>query len=78
MIRDVKAWEAWERAQVASTPNDFHANLRWAGEALAFARKIGVFPPADPLEGIEHKIRLARLINCSKNSFAEPPKREEP
>lgn len=75
MIRDLKAWEAWKRAQVASTPNDFHANLRWAGEALAFARKIGVFPPADPLEGIEHKIRLARLINCSKNSFAEPPKR---
>lgn len=75
MIRDVEKWEAWERAQAASTPNNFRANLRWAGEALEFARKIGVFPPLDPLEGIEHKIRLARTINCSKNSFAEPPRR---
>ncbi len=34
-------------------------------EALA----LGVWPPDDPLEGIEVDIRVARIINaCSKNS----------
>lgn len=75
MIRDVKAWEAWERAHEAATPSDPVANIRWAGEALKLARKKGVFPRKDPMEGLEHIIEMARIINCSKNSYAEPPKR---
>lgn len=75
MIVDREAWKSWENAYIAPTPVDYLANVRWADEALDFARKIGVFPPHDPLEGLEHKIRLARTINCSKNSYAEPPSR---
>jgi len=74
MIRDAAKWQAWEDAYRASQPNDLEANLRFADAALEYARSMGVFPPKDPLEGIEHKIRLARIINCSPNSFKEPPK----
>jgi len=74
VIKNVKAWEAWERDQIAKTPNDYMANLRWAEEALEFARQQGKFPRQDPMEDLDHIIRMARIINCSKNSFAEPPK----
>ena len=31
---------------------------------------LGVLPPADPMEGIEVDLRIARIVNsCSKNSF---------
>jgi hypothetical protein len=29
---------------------------------------LGVLPPKDPLEGIEVDIRIARILNCLKNS----------
>ncbi len=33
------------------------------------AESLGIFPPEDPLEGIEKDIRLARILNsCLKNS----------
>ena len=75
MIRNIKVWNAWERQQIASTPVDHAANLRWADAALEHARAMGVFPPKDPMEGIEVKIHLARILNCSKNSYKELPKR---
>lgn len=74
MIRDVHAWEAWEARQLAAAPDDYRASLRWAGEVLAFAKRMGVFPPSDPLEGIDQKIRLARIVHCSKNSLERPPR----
>ncbi len=75
MIRDPDKFRAWEDTLIANTPNDFAANLRWADEVLAFTKSVGAFPPADPWEGFEHKVRMARLINCSPNSFKELPKR---
>ena len=75
MVRDPEKLRAWEDQRMREEPVDYAANLRFANEAIAYARRLGVFPPADPWEGIEHKIRLARILNCSKNSFKEFPGR---
>lgn len=43
---------------------DFHRNLRIFEELLHFARKLGKFPPKNPLEGIEYDIKYAKVINA--------------
>ena len=63
MIRDVEFWEAWEREYIAKEPVDFARNLRLLEAMYEHARLLGAFPPADPLEGIEVKIRMARILN---------------
>ena len=68
MIRDKAAWEAWENKHVAETPVDFHANLRLVEAMYDEARALGVFPTADPLEGLEVCVKLARTINVSMPS----------
>lgn len=73
MIKDVKAWQEWEDRYNASQPVDYEHNLRLADAMLEHARALGVFPPKDPLEGIETKIQLARVLNCSQNSYKELP-----
>ena len=74
MIRDVKKWQEWEDAYNRAQPTDFMANLRYADAILEHARALGVFPPKDPLDGLGHKLRVARIINCSPNSYKERPK----
>jgi hypothetical protein len=32
---------------------------------------LGILPLSDPMEGIEVDIRLARILNCLKNSLPE-------
>jgi hypothetical protein len=63
MIRDVSKWQAWERDYIRDTPPDFARNLAIADAMYEQAKALGIFPMADPLEGIEDCIRLARLIN---------------
>ena len=62
MIRDVEKWEAWERDYTRSTPVDVQQNLRIAESMWELARSLGAIPAADPLEGIEHKIRIAQAF----------------
>ena len=38
---------------------------------LAWAEEIGVFPPKDPLEGIEVDIKIARVLNAVKRTPLE-------
>ena len=63
MIKDVALWEAWEREYLASEPVDIARNLALLDAMYEWARSLGVFPPTDPLEGIEVKIRMARILN---------------
>jgi hypothetical protein len=68
MIRDKVAWEKWERDFLASEPPDFWKNLRLVEAMYEHARALGVFPLADPLDGLETKLWLAKVINVSTNS----------
>lgn len=63
MIRDWSAWTEWERRWIAEQPTDFESNLRMLNAMYSWARQLGAFPPADPMEGIEVDIRIARALN---------------
>jgi hypothetical protein len=63
MIKDVAYWEAWEAQgplRERLTPEQAFAFNDVMNE---YARSLGVFPPADPLEGLETKIAMARALN---------------
>jgi hypothetical protein len=64
MIRDAAFWEKWEAQTLLSQPADFHQNLRLMEAMYEHARGLGVFPPANPLEGLETDISLAKALNA--------------
>lgn len=65
MIRDRSAWERWESQYQAREAPGFEKNLAWMEALYAHARALGAFPPALPMEGLETKIRMARILNVS-------------
>ena len=68
MIKDRAFWEAWEAQTILSQPADFRRNLALVESMYEHARALGAFPLADPLEGIETKIRVARVLNVPTTS----------
>jgi hypothetical protein len=66
MIKDRAYWEAWEASVPLREPPDFEGALALMDDFLEHARRLGVFPPSDPLEGIEHKIALARKLHVGR------------
>ena len=69
MIRDPDAWRRWEAEWERRTPADLEVNLRIFRTLLEMARALGAWPPADPLEGIEVDLRVAKAVN----TYVEPP-----
>ena len=69
MIRDVKAWRRWEAQWQRANRIRPEENLRIFWTLLEMARAAGAWPPADPLEGIETDIELARKVN----TYVKPP-----
>lgn len=63
MIRDVKRWEEFENAWIASQPPNHAENLRLADEMYRWARRLGHFTAEDAMEGIEKNIRLAAILH---------------
>ncbi len=63
MIKDRVFWDAWETQMIRRQPANFRRNLALVEAMYEHARRLGAFPVADPLEGIETKIRLARVVN---------------
>jgi hypothetical protein len=68
MVRDRAFWEAWEAHYIASQPPDFPRNLQLLEGMYELARTMGVFPLANPLEGLETDIRVAKALNVSTAS----------
>ena len=64
MIKDRAYWEAWEAGGPLREPPNFERVLALMDDFLAYARRLGVFPPSDPMEGIEHKIALAKKLHA--------------
>jgi len=63
MLRSTPEWEQFERDYIRREPKGWHANIRDFEELVALAEHIGALPPADPLEGIEDDIFLAKALN---------------
>ncbi|MFI5144853.1 MAG: hypothetical protein ACHQJ4_04590 [Ignavibacteria bacterium] len=66
MIKDIKAWEEFERNLIADTKPDFKKNLRIYQQMLNLAIKFKALPLKNPLEGIEVDLRIARVLNGIK------------
>jgi hypothetical protein len=73
MIKDAAAWAAWEEAGPLREPADFQRNLRLVQAMYDLARTLGVFPPEDPLAGLETDIRVARILNVRGSAGAHRP-----
>jgi len=69
MIRDAALWERFEAEWQRCQKPNLEENLRVFEVLLEHARALGVWPPEDPLEGIEHDIALAKVVN----TYVEEP-----
>ena len=69
MIRDTALWEEFEAHWQQSQESDLEAHLELVEVLLQHARSLGAWPPASPLEGIEHDLLLAKAVN----TYAEKP-----
>jgi hypothetical protein len=63
MITNPDYYHAWEDQYRASAKSDYLRNLRIFEMMLEEARMLGVLPLKDPLEGMDHILRIARVIN---------------
>lgn len=73
MIKDKALWEAWQAQGPLRQPADFWKHLRLLEAMYAHARSLGVFPPSNPLEGLETKIAMAKVLNVCTAARADRP-----
>jgi len=66
MLKFRKEFEEWEKEWIKSTPVNYRQNLKIFDALIKEARLLGVWPPQDPMEGIENCIRTARILNGLK------------
>lgn len=71
MIKDTRAWEEWENNGPLSEPPDFQRNLNLLNAMADEARLLNRFGFTDPLEGLEVRFRLARMMNVRPDSEAD-------
>jgi len=63
VIKDPALWEAWESETLLRQPADFRRNLRLLEAMYEEARALGVMSVPQALEGLESRLRLARVLN---------------
>lgn len=63
MIKDKKYLQEFEKEIIRSKKADISNNIRIVEALYKEAVSLGVFPLRDPLEGIEVKIKIAKVIN---------------
>ena len=63
MVRNSDLLRSFDDDQVRSSPPDYFQNLKIFEALYEEARRLGALPPADPLEGIDVDIRIARALN---------------
>ena len=68
MIKDTKKWQAWEDEQRRHESVNFARNLKIVDALYQEARHLKIFPPKNPLEGIETKIYLTKVLNVRKTA----------
>ncbi len=63
MVTNPRMLEEFERSVIRAEPPNYRQNLRIVEALYREACSLGVWPPKDPLEGIEVDIHLARVVN---------------
>ncbi len=74
MIKDIAFWSEWESRCPLREPLDPQRALKLCDAMYEHARLLGVFPPADPLAGLETKISLARIVNVQSAPGTDCPR----
>jgi len=74
MIKDIRLWEKWESGYRRKEVSDFSQNLELLEGMYEEARSLGLFPLSDPLEGLDMKIRMARVFSVSAASGKNRPR----
>lgn len=70
MVETPDLLDEFEKSLIRAQSANYRRNLRIVEELYREACRLGVWPPKDPLEGIEVDIHVARVINAR----LEPPK----
>ncbi len=72
MIKNPSLFQKFENSFIKNEHMSYDRAMRLFTGLYNEARTLGVFPPEDPMEGIEVDIRIARIINsCLKNSLQD-------
>ena len=67
MIKNQELLEKFETKLISSQKLSYEENLKIFESMWNLACELKVFPPENPMEGIEKDIELARILNlCSK------------
>lgn len=64
MVKRPDLLGAFERDRMRAARPDFWSNLCLYEALYRQACALGVLPPENPLEGIEHDVQLARALNA--------------
>ncbi len=68
MIRNPEKLRSFEREWIRKTPVNHEENRRLMEAGRELAVTVGVWPPENPLEGIDIVIRVARAFNVRQTS----------
>ena len=68
MIKNDGVLLSFERELVKDNKADHQANIRLFEAMFAEAVALGIFPPSDPLAGIDVDFRIAKAINSVRSS----------
>ena len=69
MIRDTKLLQKFENNLLKKELISYNDSLKIFEALWHEANTLGILPSKDPLDGIEVKIKIAKILNsCSKNS----------
>jgi len=63
MIKNPEYIESFEKKLIKNSKVDIEKNFQIVESLYKEAVELGIFPPKDPLEGIETKIKIAKAIN---------------
>jgi len=70
MLRRTEMYREFERRWLSRPVEDISQNFHILEALWSEAVTLGVFAPADPLEGIEVDVRVARAWNCVPRAVA--------
>jgi hypothetical protein len=68
MIKNGIELEKLKKARLRAAKTDYFQQLQIFEDLYREAKKLGVFPLDDPLEGIDNDIRLAAILNVRATS----------
>ena len=68
MVKNYQELQKFERDLIASEKADYRKNFRIMEEMYREALELGVFPLKNPLEGIEVKIKIAKVVNSVQDA----------